>query len=156
MDEIFNIAGRVWCFRHNIDTDVVIAPKYLIEPLEEMKRHTFEVICPCFASEVLAGDIIVAGKNFGCGSSREQAVQVFRALGVGAVVAKSFARIFYRNAINAGLPVIECSEPEKFEQGDLCQIVIGEHDVELKTSKYSHKAKPFPEFVLNLIVKGGQ
>ena len=99
--------GRVFKFHNDVDTDQIIASQYLLLPnIEEMKVYTFESIDKDFAKKVKEGDIVVAGENFGCGSSREQAPSVLKALGVKAVVAKSFARIFYRNSINIGLPVI--------------------------------------------------
>ncbi len=99
--------GKVFRFHTDVDTDQIIASQYLLYPsIDEMKVHTFESLDPEFASKVQPGDFVVANENFGCGSSREQAPSVLKALGVKAVVAKSFARIFYRNAINIGLPVI--------------------------------------------------
>ena len=99
--------GKVFRFHTDVDTDQIIASQYLLYPsIDEMKVHTFESLDPKFASKVQPGDFVVANENFGCGSSREQAPSVLKALGVKAVVAKSFARIFYRNAINIGLPVI--------------------------------------------------
>lgn len=116
--------ARVWKFNNDVDTDQILASQYLILPsIEEMKGHAFESLDATFAEKVQAGDIVVAGDNFGCGSSREQAPSVLKALGIQAIVAKSFARIFYRNAINIGLPVIICSElHEKVEQGDVVEL----------------------------------
>ena len=103
--------GKIFRFHKDVDTDQIIASQYLLYPtIEEMKTHTFESLDPEFAAKVTPGDFVVADENFGCGSSREQAPSVLKALGVQAVVAKSFARIFYRNAINIGLPVIVCKE----------------------------------------------
>ena len=103
--------SRVWKFHNDVDTDQIIASQYLLLPnIDEMKGYTFESLDPDFAKKAQAGDVIVAGENFGCGSSREQAPSVLKALGIKAVVAKSFARIFYRNAINVGLPVIICKD----------------------------------------------
>ena len=103
--------GKIFRFYKDVDTDQIIASQYLLFPsVEEMKEHAFESLSPDFASKVQPGDYVVADENFGCGSSREQAPAVLKALGVKAVVAKSFARIFYRNAINIGLPVIVCRE----------------------------------------------
>ncbi len=103
--------GKIFRFHNDVDTDQIIASQYLLFPtIEEMKSHTFESLDPAFPEKVRPGDFVVAGENFGCGSSREQAPSVLKALGVEAVVAKSFARIFYRNAINIGLPVIVCRE----------------------------------------------
>ena len=103
--------GTIFRFHTDVDTDQIIASQYLLYPtIDEMKAHTFESLDPTFAERVKVGDYVVAAENFGCGSSREQAPSVLKALGVKAVIAKSFARIFYRNAINIGLPVIVCKE----------------------------------------------
>lgn len=103
--------GKIFRFHTDVDTDQIIASQYLLFPtIEEMKKYTFESLDPDFAKKVQPGDFVVAGENFGCGSSREQAPSVLKALGVKAVIAKSFARIFYRNAINIGLPVIICKD----------------------------------------------
>ena len=103
--------GTIFKFYNDLDTDQIIASQYLLLPnLEEMKAHTFESQDPDFAKKVKPGDYVVAGENFGCGSSREQAPGVLKALGVKAVIAKSFARIFFRNAINIGLPAIVCKD----------------------------------------------
>ena len=103
--------GKIFRFHKDVDTDQIIASQYLLYPtIEEMKAHAFESLDPEFAGKVCPGDFVVADENFGCGSSREQAPSVLKALGVQAVIAKSFARIFYRNAINIGLPVIVCKE----------------------------------------------
>ncbi len=100
---------RLFLFGNDVDTDQILPSQYLILPsIEEMKAHTFEGICPGFSAQVRQGDLVVAGANFGCGSSREQAPSVLKALGVQAVLAESFARIFFRNAINIGLPVLVC------------------------------------------------
>lgn len=103
--------GKIFKFHTDVDTDQIIASQYLLFPtVDEMKKYTFESLDPEFASKVKEGDFVVACENFGCGSSREQAPAVLKALGVKAVIAKSFARIFYRNAINIGLPVIICKD----------------------------------------------
>jgi 3-isopropylmalate/(R)-2-methylmalate dehydratase small subunit len=106
-----NLRGRVWKFGNNIDTDVIFPSQYMLLPtLDEMKCHTFEPLVDRFSEKVTAGDIIVAGDNFGCGSSREQAVLVLKGLHIGCIIARSFARIFYRNAINTGLLPVTCRE----------------------------------------------
>lgn len=103
--------NKVWKFHNDVDTDQIIASQYLLLPdIEAMKQYTFESLDPDFAKKAQPGDLIVAGENFGCGSSREQAPSVLKALGIKAVIAKSFARIFYRNSINIGLPVIVCKD----------------------------------------------
>lgn len=120
--------GRVFKFHNDVDTDQIIASQYLLLPnIEEMKVYTFESIDKDFAKKVKEGDIVVAGENFGCGSSREQAPSVLKALGVKAVVAKSFARIFYRNSINIGLPVIISKDLyDKVEDGADIDINLSE------------------------------
>ena len=119
--------GKIFKFHTDVDTDQIIASQYLLFPtIDEMKTHTFESLDPDFASSVKPGDFVVAAENFGCGSSREQAPSVLKALGVKAVLAKSFARILYRNAINIGLPVIVCK--------DLYDHVEGGEDMELSLS----------------------
>ncbi len=115
--------GKVFKFQKDVDTDQIIASQYLLFPtIDEMKVHTFESLNGDFASKVSPGDFVVADENFGCGSSREQAPAVLKALGVKAVVAKSFARIFFRNAINIGLPVIVCKDTDAFADGDEMEI----------------------------------
>ena len=121
--------GKVFKFQKDVDTDQIIASQYLLFPtIDEMKVHTFESLNGDFASAVKAGDFVVADENFGCGSSREQAPAVLKALGVKAVIAKSFARIFFRNAINIGLPVIVCKDTDVFAEGD-------EMDIEMEKGK---------------------
>ena len=118
--------GRIFKFDKDVDTDQIIASQYLLFPtIDEMKSHTFESLDSDFASAVKPGDFVVADDNFGCGSSREQAPSVLKALGVKAVIAKSFARIFYRNAINIGLPVIVCKElHDEVNAGDECELSL--------------------------------
>ena len=117
--------GKVWKYGDNINTDVIFPGKYtysILEP-EEMAKHALEDLDPAFAQQVKPGDVVVAGSNFGCGSSREQAAICLRAAGVQAVIAKSFARIFFRNAINQGLPTVECSEAvDQLEKGTEVEI----------------------------------
>ena len=124
--------------------------------LEEMKEHTFESLDPDFPKKVKPGDFVVGGENFGCGSSREQAPGVLKALGVQAVVAKSFARIFYRNAINIGLPIIECPEAAKgIEAGDEVEVDFDNGMIYNRTKGTEFKGQPFPEFMQKLIAAGG-
>ena len=120
--------GQIFNFHTDVDTDQIIASQYLLYPtVEEMKSHTFESLDPSFASRVKPGDYVVAAENFGCGSSREQAPAVLKALGVQAVIAKSFARIFFRNAINIGLPVIVCRELyDHVEDGEEMELSLTE------------------------------
>lgn len=122
------IMGKIFRFHTDVDTDQIIASQYLLFPtIEEMKNYTFESLNADFAKDVKPGDFVVACENFGCGSSREQAPSVLKALGVKAVIAKSFARIFYRNAINIGLPVIVCKELyDEVAEGDEMELNLEE------------------------------
>ena len=130
--------GKIFKFHNDLDTDQIIASQYLLLPnLDEMKGHAFESLDPDFAKKVKPGDFVVGGENFGCGSSREQAPGVLKALGVQAVIAKSFARIFFRNAINIGLPAIVCKDlPDAVENGDTMILHMSEGTAEVngKTS----------------------
>ena len=130
--------GTIFKFHNDLDTDQIIASQYLLLPnLEEMKSHAFESLDPDFAQKVKPGDFVVGGENFGCGSSREQAPGVLKALGVKAVIAKSFARIFYRNAINIGLPAIVCKDlPDEVKTGDQMELHMLEGTADSKYSAY--------------------
>lgn len=146
------MSGKIFKFHDDLDTDQIIASQYLLLPdLEEMKGHTFESLDPEFPQKVKPGDYVVGGENFGCGSSREQAPGVLKALGVEAVVAKSFARIFYRNAINIGLPVIVCKElPDAVKTGDEMELNMMEGTVRAGGNTYScTKLPPYMQQILN-------
>ena len=149
--------GKVFKFHNDLDTDQIIASQYLLLPtIEEMKVHTFESLDPEFPQKVKPGDYVVGGENFGCGSSREQAPSVLKALGVQAVAAKSFARIFYRNSINIGLPIIECKEAsERIEAGDEVEIDFDSGIITNKTKGESYKGQAFPEFMQKIIKAEG-
>jgi len=150
------IEGRVWRYGDDINTDVIFPGKYTYQPLtpEEMATHALEDLDSNFAAEVKEGDVIVAGANFGCGSSREQAATCLKAAGVTAVIAKSFSRIFFRNAINNGLPVIELKEGiDGIKKGDTVQIDFGHGAVIHKGSTYHFPA--LPEEVLAILEDGG-
>ena len=131
--------GTIFKFHNDLDTDQIIASQYLHLPnLEEMKEHAFESLDPDFPKKVKPGDFVVGGENFGCGSSREQAPGVLKALGVQAIVAKSFARIFYRNAINIGLPVIVCKElPDEVKTGDTMELSMSDGTAQANGKTYS-------------------
>jgi 3-isopropylmalate/(R)-2-methylmalate dehydratase small subunit len=150
------IRGKVWKFGDAIDTDVIIPARYLVLPLEEMKEKAMEPLRPNFASEFERGGVIVAGKNFGCGSSREQAPAVLKALGVSAVVADSFARIFYRNAINLGIPLVECEGISgQAEEGDSVEIDLSAGSINLVERGAVIYGSKLPEFLLEIIEDGG-
>ena len=147
--------GTIFKFHNDLDTDQIIASQYLLLPtIDEMKVHTFESLDPDFPQKVKEGDYVVGGENFGCGSSREQAPSVLKALGVKAVVAKSFARIFYRNSINIGLPVIVCKElPDEVETGDAMELSLSEGVARANGKEY-HCTR-LPEYMQNILNQGG-
>lgn len=149
--------SRVFKFHNDVDTDQIIASQYLLLPnIEEMKVYAFESIDPDFSKKVQEGDIVVAGENFGCGSSREQAPSVLKALGVKAIVAKSFARIFYRNAINIGLAILECeAASDGIDDGDQVEIDFDTGVITNVTKQETYQAQPFPDFIKEMIQKGG-
>ncbi|MCI4323094.1 MAG: 3-isopropylmalate dehydratase small subunit [Thermoplasmata archaeon] len=149
--------GRVWTLGKDVDTDGIIGGKYLtiIDP-QELKKHVFEIALPEFAQAALPGDIIIADENFGCGSSREHAPQAMKAIGVGAVVADSFARIFFRNAINLGLPAIEAPGVRKiFEAGDTARIELKKGQITNLRTGASVTFPPLPAHLLHLLEVGG-
>ena len=153
---ISNLRGRVWKFGDHIDTDVMTSGKYLNLPMEEIKRHVFEAIRPKFSQGVKPGDIIVAGRNFGCGSSRETAPAALKALGIGAIVAESFARIFYRNAIAIGLPAILCPKVgELFNDGEEAEVSFTDGKIISGASGKSFDFAPFPDEMLRILEYGG-
>lgn len=148
--------GKVWKYGDDVNTDVIFPGKYTYSVLdpEEMAKHALEDLDPSFAQEVRPGDIVVAGKNFGCGSSREQAATCLKYAGVQAVVARSFARIFFRNAINRGLPVVQCSEAvDNVEGGEEISIDFAKGVVE--TSKGVFDFVPLPGSILQILDAGG-
>ena len=149
--------GKIFRFHTDVDTDQIIASQYLLFPtIDEMKQYTFESLDPEFASKVQPGDFVVACENFGCGSSREQAPSVLKALGVKAVIAKSFARIFYRNAINIGLPIIECPEAAKdIQDGDEVEVDFDSGIIYNRTSGKQYQGQAFPEFMQKIIKAEG-
>lgn len=147
--------GNIFKFHNDLDTDQIIGSQYLLLPtIEEMKVHTFESLDPEFPDKVKPGDFIVGGENFGCGSSREQAPSVLKALGVKAVIAKSFARIFYRNAINIGLPVIVCKDlPDAVKTGDKMELSLSEGIARSGGKEFS--CTKLPEYMQNILNQGG-
>lgn len=147
--------GKVYKFHNDLDTDQIIASQYLLLPsIEDMEVHTFESQMPDFAKEVKPGDYVVGGENFGCGSSREQAPSVLKALGVKAVIAKSFARIFYRNAINVGLPVIICREfPDCVQTGDEMELLLNKGLIHFKGQEFV--CTKLPGHMQNILDQGG-
>ena len=149
--------GKAWKFGDNIDTDVIIPARYLTTPdAETLVEHCMENLHPNFSEMVDKGDILVAGRNFGCGSSREHAPLVLKAVGISTVVAKGFARIFYRNAFNIGLPVLESPEAaDAIEQGDRVKVELAEGRIHNLTRDEQYRFVPLAEFMLELIAHGG-
>ncbi len=150
------LQGKVWRYGDNVDTDVIIPARYLntSEP-KELAVHCMEDIDPGFAGQVASGDIMVAGRNFGCGSSREHAPVAIRASGISCVIAASFARIFYRNAINIGLPLIELPEADEIQAGDQVSVDAASGTVTNLTSGKTYQAEPLPEFIQEIARAGG-
>jgi 3-isopropylmalate/(R)-2-methylmalate dehydratase small subunit len=149
--------GTCWKFGDNVDTDAIIPARYLnVSTAEELAQHCMEDIAPEFPAAVRPGDIIIAGDNFGCGSSREHAPLAIKRSGVACVVAKSFARIFYRNAVNTGLPILECPEAvQDTENGDQLTVDLGGGTVTNLRTGRTYQTSPFPRFVMNIIKAGG-
>ena len=145
-----------WKFGDNIDTDVIIAARYLntSEPAL-LAKHVMEDADPSFSSKVSKGDIIVAGENFGCGSSREHAPIAIKAAGVDIVIAKSFARIFYRNAFNTGLLILECKDTDKITGGDKLEVSLGNGSIKNLSKNEEYKFEAMPEFMQELVKAGG-
>lgn len=149
--------GHVFKYPDNVDTDVIIPARYLnTADAAELAKHCMEDIDASFVGKVQPGDIMVAGWNFGCGSSREHAPLVIKTCGTGCVIAKSFARIFYRNAINIGMPILECeAAAEEIQAGDEVAIDFDSGIISDLTTGKTYQAEPFPEFIQNIIRKGG-
>jgi 3-isopropylmalate/(R)-2-methylmalate dehydratase small subunit len=150
------IKGKVHKFGDNINTDDIISAKYLVSTeAKELGSHCMESIKPDFARQVKAGDIIVAGKNFGCGSSREHAPLAIKGCGIAAVIAKSFAGIFFRNAINIGLPFLESKDAHKIDDGNELEIDLVNGTIKNLSKNQTYKTQAFPEFLQELVNKGG-
>ncbi len=149
--------GKVFKYLDNVDTDVIIPARYLNATTgEELAKHCMEDIDKDFVNRVQKGDIIVARKNFGCGSSREHAPIAIKASGIDCVIAETFARIFYRNAINIGLPIIECKEAaNSIEAGDEVEVNFDTGVITNLTKNRTYQGQPFPEFMQNIIHAGG-
>ena len=145
-----------WKFGDNIDTDVIIAARYLntSEPAL-LAKHVMEDTDPSFSSKVGKGDIMVAGENFGCGSSREHAPIAIKAAGVDIVIAKSFARIFYRNAFNTGLLILECKDTDKIAEGDKLEVSLDNGSIKNLSKNEEYKFEAMPEFMQELVKAGG-
>ena len=151
------IRGKVWKFGDHVDTDVIIPARYLNAPEpSELAKHCMEDIDDSFAGAVQAGDIMVGGWNFGCGSSREHAPVAIQASGITCVIAASFARIFYRNSINIGFPILECPEAsEAIKAGDIVTVDTETGKITDETTGQVFEAKPFPPFIQKIVESGG-
>lgn len=152
-----NTKGKVFKYGDNVDTDVIIPARYLnTSDADELSKHCMEDIDGEFVKMVEKGDIMVGGWNFGCGSSREHAPLVIKHSGIGCVIAKSYARIFYRNAINIGLAILECEEAaDEIQANDEVSVCFDTGIITNHTSGKTYKAQPFPDFIQNIIKKGG-
>jgi 3-isopropylmalate/(R)-2-methylmalate dehydratase small subunit len=147
---------RAWKFGDDINTDVITPGRYTVTTdRKRLGEIAFIEYRPEFAKEAQEGDVIVAGNNFGCGSSREHSPVAIKAAGVSAVIAKSFARIFFRNSINIGLPLFVCEDADKIDDGDMIELNIKTGEVHDKTKELVLKSKPLPEFMQRIVEKGG-
>jgi 3-isopropylmalate/(R)-2-methylmalate dehydratase small subunit len=151
------VKGTVFKYGSNVDTDVIIPARYLnTSDSSELAKHCMEDIDPEFVNKVKIGDMIVAGKNFGCGSSREHAPISIKAAGISCVIASTFARIFYRNALNIGLPIMECEEAtERIKAGDEIEVNFDTGEIYNQTKNQMYQAQPFPKFMQELIAADG-
>lgn len=156
LEKDLKLPSNVWKFGDDIDTDAIIPGKYLtLNKPEELAKHAFEGVCPEFSRRVKEGDIIVAGYNFGCGSSREHAPLALRGARVQCVIAKSFARIFFRNSINIGLVLLECSDTDKIEENDRLEVDFESGVIRNITKNETYRATALPDFVRGIVEAGG-
>ncbi len=148
--------GRAWVFGDDVSTDLLAPGAYAVDPLEVRKMHTLEAVDPSFAREVRPGDVVVAGRNFGCGSSRETAPEALKALGVGCVVAESFARLFLRNAVAIGLPVLPCPGVRRVASpGDELEVDLGAGTVRNRRTGALVRGEPLPPEMREILAAGG-
>ena len=146
---------KAWVFGDDIDTDAIAPGRYLKFDIDEVAKHSMETIDPGFASRVRKGDIVVGGRNFGAGSSREQAPEALKHLGVSALVAESFAGLFYRNAINLGVPALVCAQAKRVHAGDDIELDAVSGRLANRTTGETLQCEPIPEFLMQLIRDGG-
>ncbi len=150
------LTGKVWKYGANVDTDAIIAARYLnVSTPEELALHCMEDVDPEFVQKVQPGDIIVATTNYGCGSSREHAPLAIKGAGVSCVIANTFARIFYRNAINTGLPILECPAAGEIEAGQTLEVELETGRIHNLDTGQTFHAEPYPEFMMGIIQAGG-
>ncbi len=158
MGSKLNILGKAWAFGDNVNTDLIFPNKYKHVVLDDLsKAGQFAMLgaVPDFPTKISKGDVIIAGKNFGCGSSREYAPISIQYAGISAVIAKSFGRIFFRNSINIGLPPLICGDSEKIRQGDIVSVCLEEGKIFNKTSKEVYQFELLPDFLYEILVAGG-
>ncbi|HZD21542.1 MAG TPA: 3-isopropylmalate dehydratase [Burkholderiales bacterium] len=146
---------RAWAFGDNLDTDVIAPGRYMKFGIEQIAQHCLESVSPAFAKEVQPGDIVVGGRNFGAGSSREQAPEALKHLGIAALIAESFAGLFYRNAINLGLPALWCASAKRIRDGDRLDLDLEHGKVHNRTSGETLDCEPIPAFLMAIIRDGG-
>ncbi|PFO05039.1 3-isopropylmalate dehydratase [Bacillus sp. AFS076308] len=151
----FVIRGRVWKYGDNINTDIISPGQYMSLPVDKQAEHAMEAVDPAFHEKVKPGDILVAGNNFGSGSSRETAQMVLKHHKIGAIIANSFARIFYRNSINVGLPVVEITDTSLIEEGDEIEIDLLAGKIINHTKQTEYKGTKLPEHLIEMVELGG-
>ena len=153
---MMKITGKVWKFGDDVDTDLIIPARYLnTSDPAELAEHCMEDADPAFSTNVSPSDIIVGGKNFGCGSSREHAPIAIKAAGVSCVIAKEFSRIFYRNAFNMGLPILECKDTDDFQTGARLSVDFDSGEIILLDTEAAYSSRPIPPFMQELVQSGG-
>jgi 3-isopropylmalate/(R)-2-methylmalate dehydratase small subunit len=146
---------KAWVFGDNLDTDVIAPGRYMKFGIEEIAKHCLESIDPGFVSNVNRGDAVVGGRNFGVGSSREQAPEALKHLGVAVLIAESFAGLFYRNAINLGLPAVACAQAKRIRQGDELEVDFERGSIRNRTTGETLDCEPIPAFLMTIIREGG-
>jgi 3-isopropylmalate/(R)-2-methylmalate dehydratase small subunit len=146
---------KAWVFGDNLDTDVIAPGRYMKFGIDEIAKHCLESIDPTFVSTVKAGDAVVGGRNMGVGSSREQAPEALKYLGVSVLIAESFAGLFYRNAINLGLPAVACAQAKRIRQGDELEVNLGHGKIRNRTTGETLDCEPIPAFLMSIIDDGG-
>ena len=146
---------KAWVFGDNVDTDAIAPGRYMKFAIEEIARHCMESVDPLFSSQVRTGDFIIAGRNFGCGSSREQAPAALKQLGVAALVAESFAGLFYRNSLNLGLPAVACAQARRIRPGDRLKIDVEKGRIENMTTGETLECETIPPHLAQMVRDGG-
>ena len=146
---------KAWVFGDDVDTDAIAPGRYMKSGIEEIASHCLEAVNPEFSKQVKAGDVVVGGRNFGTGSSREQAPEALKHLGVAVLIAQSFAGLFYRNAINLGLPALACAQAKRIRQGDLLKVDPLGGIIENLTAGETLECEPIPAFLMSIIRDGG-